>query len=237
MNYAERIIVALDVDTRTEAFELVRELRGRVGLFKVGNQLFTAEGPDLVREIVVMGERVFLDLKYHDIPNTVLKAALAAQKLGVSMMTLHAGGGRKMMSSVADAFRDLPSSTPRPVTLAVTVLTSLGDPDLQEVGCSRSAADQVVQLALLAHQSGMNGIVGSPSEVAVLRRLLGDSAVLVTPGIRPAGGEANDQIRIATPASAVRAGADYLVIGRPITSSPDPLGSLEKILEEMRAEL
>jgi orotidine-5'-phosphate decarboxylase len=235
MNHAERIIVALDVDTREEALDLVQKLRGKVGLFKVGSQLFTSEGPALVREILDSGENVFLDLKFHDIPNTVAKAALSAVRLGVSMMTLHAGGGRRMMTSVREALMKAALPGPRPLTLAVTVLTSMGDQDLKETGCPSHSLEQVVRLARLAHQSGMDGIVASPVELPVLRQEFGKAMILVTPGIRPAGSDLNDQIRIATPSVAIQAGADYLVVGRSITASADPVRSLESILEELKS--
>ncbi len=233
MKFADRIIIALDVDTRSEALELVRKLRGKVGLFKVGSQLFTAEGPELVREIAGMGERVFLDLKYHDIPNTVVKAVLAAERLGVSMLTLHVTGGTAMMSAVAQTLKGTNRSDPAPLILAVTVLTSLGDQDLKEIGCHSASREQVLRLAHLAQQSGMDGIVASPAELPALRERFGNSLILVTPGIRPSGKDTDDQIRIATPLAAIQAGADYLVIGRPITASRDPAQNLETILEEL----
>ena len=228
-----QIIVALDVDSREEALNLVRRLKGRVGLFKVGSQLFTSEGPELVREIVREGEKVFLDLKFHDIPNTVTKAVLAATKLGASMLTLHAGGGAKMMSAAANALKQACNAVERPQLLGVTVLTSLADEDLVQVGIRADAASQVATLAKLAEEAGLDGVVASPSELSLLRRHLGRAMKIVTPGIRPAGTEVNDQSRIATPGAALQAGADYLVIGRPITASRDPVASLEKILSEL----
>ena len=233
MKPADRIIIALDVDTRFEALELVRKLRGKVGLFKVGSQLFTTEGPEIVREIAGLGERVFLDLKYHDIPNTVVKAVLAAERLGVSMLTLHATGGKMMMSSVAQALKGTNRSDRTPLIMAVTVLTSLGDEDLKEIGCHSVPREQVLRLAHLAQQSGMDGIVASPAELPALRERFGNGLILVTPGIRPSGKDPDDQVRIATPLAAVQAGADYLVIGRPVTASRDPAQSLESILEEL----
>jgi orotidine-5'-phosphate decarboxylase len=228
-----QIIVALDVDSRAEALSLVHQLKGRVGLFKIGSQLFTSEGPGLVREIVRLGERVFLDLKFHDIPNTVTKGILAAAGLGVSMLTLHTGGGLKMMSAAANALRQMRSNQELPQLLGVTVLTSMADEDLAEVGIGGSVASQVERLAKLAEEAGLDGVVASPSELRLLRGQLGRAMKIVTPGIRPAGSNADDQSRIATPAAALQAGADYLVIGRPITASTDPLASLEKILSEM----
>jgi len=228
-----QIIVALDFDSRAEALNLVNQLKGRVGLFKIGSQLFTSEGPEIVREIVAQGERVFLDLKFHDIPNTVTKAVLAAAALGVSMLTLHTGGGLKMMSAAASALKQRPDIQERPQLLGVTVLTSLADADLAQVGVNVNVASQVIRLARLAEEAGLDGVVASPSELSLLRAQLGSAMKIVTPGIRPAGSEVNDQSRIATPAAALHAGADYLVIGRPITASSDPAVSLEKILSEL----
>lgn len=232
MNPRDRIIVALDVDTRQEAMQLVTELKGRVGLFKVGSQLFARQGPELVKQIVELGEKVFLDLKFHDIPNTVMKAALAAQSLGVSMFTLHTCGGSKMMAAAAEALAASkhPSS---PLILGVTVLTSMGEEDLKEIGVAGPVANQVGRLAQRARQAGIGGLVASPEEVPMLRQLLGNSMTIVTPGIRPAGSDINDQNRIATPRMAVQAGADYLVIGRPIVASKDRLGALAKIVAEL----
>jgi orotidine-5'-phosphate decarboxylase len=227
------IIVALDVDSRTQALKLVGQLKGRAGLFKIGSQLFTAEGPELVREIVRQGEKVFLDLKFHDIPNTVTKAVLAAAGLGVSMLTLHTGGGLKMMSAAASALSQWRGSAERPQLLGVTVLTSLTHEDLAQVGVSADVGTQVARLAKLAEQAGLDGVVASPAELGLLRGQLGRRMKIVTPGIRPSGSDMHDQSRIATPAAALQAGADYLVIGRPITASSDPAASLEKVLSEL----
>jgi orotidine-5'-phosphate decarboxylase len=238
MDPGKRIIVALDIDSRTEALRLVRQLQGKVGLFKVGNQLFTAEGPQLVKDIIEMGERVFLDLKFHDIPNTVVNAALVARSLHVSMITIHTSGGLKMMSAVMDMFSSpQPTLPPRPLVLGVTVLTSLGSEELKDVGYSLSIEDQVIRLAKLAQRAGLDGIVASPEEIRSLRSHLGSSFKIIAPGIRPAGGEKNDQNRVATPGFALKAGADYLVIGRPITASSNPAESVERIVDSMRTEL
>jgi len=237
MNTRKRIIVALDVDNRAEALQLVRQLQGKVGLFKVGSQLFTAEGPRLVRSIIEMGEQVFLDLKFHDIPNTLIKSALAAQRLGVSMITVHTSGGLKMMSSVMGGFSSAEAGRPRPLVLGVTVLTSLSGEELRDIGYSLSTEDQVIRLAKLAQQARLDGIVASPAEIESLRSHLGNSFTIITPGIRMAGGEKNDQSRIATPGFALKMGADYLVIGRPITASLDPAESVERILESISTEL
>lgn len=229
-----RIIVALDVDSREEALNLVNQLRGKVGLFKVGSQLFSAEGPSVVQEILKLGEHVFLDLKFHDIPNTAVKSALAAQRMGVSMLTLHTSGGLKMMENVMASLKDTAAEAKRPLVLGVTVLTSMREEDLKEIGLEVTVSDQVVRLATLAKRAGLDGIVAAPVEVPLLRQHLGNSLKLVTPGIRPAGSALNDQNRITTPAAALEAGADFLVIGRPITASRDPLKSLDEILESMR---
>jgi orotidine-5'-phosphate decarboxylase len=236
MDLSEKIIVALDVGSRAEALRLVSQLKGKVGLFKIGSQLFTAEGPQLVLDIVKMGQKVFLDLKFHDIPNTVVQSALAAHHLGVSMITLHSSGGLKMMSSVMDALRAPPARSHRPLVLAVTVLTSLGTEDLQQIGCGPVPKDQVMRLAELAQQAGVDGVVASPAEIESLRLQLGKDFKIVTPSIRPAGSDQHDQHRIATPAFALKAGSDYLVIGRPITASADPASSVESILDSIRKE-
>jgi orotidine-5'-phosphate decarboxylase len=235
MDAKDRIIVALDVDTRREALEWVSRLGGRVGLFKIGSQLFTSEGPTLVREIVQRGERVFLDLKFHDIPSTVAKSVVIAADLGVTMLTLHASGGRTMMGSAVEALNRISSPGTRPLLLGVTVLTSLAGDEFDAIGFSESVESQVVRLAKLAEQSGLDGVVASPSELALLRSQLKASTRIITPGIRPAGSAAHDQSRSATPAAAIQAGADYLVIGRPIIASSSPLASLEAITKNLSA--
>ena len=234
MKAEDRIIIALDVDSPDEGLGLVRRLRGRVGLFKVGSQLFTAAGPPVVAGILQMGERVFLDLKFHDIPNTAAKAARAARAMGVSMITVHAGGGSAMLKAVMETLQSPPTEPKRPLVLAVTVLTSLTSSDLERLGISGSPADQVLRLAGLAIESGVDGLVASPAEVARLRRNFGPDPLLVTPGIRPAGAALDDQARAATPREAVRAGSDLLVIGRPVTAAPDPLLSLNRIIETIQ---
>jgi orotidine-5'-phosphate decarboxylase len=237
MDPKKRIIVALDTDNRTEALRWVRQLQGKVGLFKVGTQLFTAEGPQLVRDIVEMGEQVFLDLKFHDIPNTVTKSALAAQHLGVSMITVHTTGGLKMMSSVMELFGLDESAGTRPVVLGVTVLTSLSSEELRDIGWPLPIQDEVIRLSKLAQRAGLDGVVASPEEIRSLRSRCGESFKIITPGIRPADREKDDQNRIATPGLALKAGADYLVIGRPITASSKPAESVERILASINAEL
>jgi len=226
-----KIFVALDVNTKAEALEIVNELQGLGACFKIGKQLFTAEGPELVREIVKMGEDVFLDLKYHDIPNTVAMAGAAAAKLGVKVFNVHAGGGRKMMEAVRAEMNKLQNP---PMVLAVTVLTSMAEEDLKETGISVSPAEQVKRLALLAKASGMDGVVASPLEVEMIRNACGPDFKILTPGIRPASSSADDQKRIATPASALRSGSDYLVIGRPITGAKDRRKAFIEILKEIQ---
>jgi orotidine-5'-phosphate decarboxylase len=220
--------VAVDVPTAAEACALVDRLAGQVGMFKVGSQLFTAAGPDVVREIVARGEKVFLDLKYHDIPNTVAGAVGSASKLGVSLLTLHGLGGRAMMEAASGA---LPAMGMK--LLAITVLTSHDDVGLQEVGVLVALPDEVRRLARLAKESGIDGVVASPHEVAAIREACGPSFLIVTPGIRPAGARAGDQTRLATPSKALAAGADYLVVGRPITEAADPAAAAAAIVQEM----
>jgi len=224
----EKIIVALDVSTREKALGLVKDLHTVVGMFKVGNQLFTACGPQIVREIVGGGGKVFLDLKFHDIPSTGTHAAMEAANLGVSMMTVHATGGRAMMQSVAkDLHEKFPTN--RPLVVAVTVLTSFDTRALFEIGLERPVEKQVQNLALFAQECGMDGVVCSPQEIRMLRTLVRPNFRIVTPGIRMPDQSANDQQRIATPMSAIAAGADYIVVGRAITDDPDPRGAAERM--------
>lgn len=229
-----RLIVALDVSTAADARRLVAALGGAVATFKVGKQLFTAAGPEIVREIVEGGYSVFLDLKFHDIPNTVAAAVRSASELGVAMLTVHASGGSKMLRAAAEAARQSPSP---PLVLAVTVLTSMTDQDVQEVGISGRVVDQVLRLAELAETAGCGGIVASAREARLVRQALGPRLAIVTPGIRPAGGDADDQARILTPADAIGAGATYLVVGRPITAAPDPAKTARAIVEEIATAL
>ena len=226
-----KIFVALDVETKAKALEIVGDLKGLGACFKIGKQLFTSTGPELVREIVGMGEDVFLDLKYHDIPNTVAKAGLAAAGLGVKIFNVHASGGRKMMEAVREEMNKLKNP---PLVLAVTILTSLGEEDIREVGFDRTIPEQIARLAKLAKDSGMDGVVASPLEIELIRETCGPDFKILTPGIRPAFAAVNDQKRIATPAEALRKGADYLVIGRPITAAEDRREAFLKILEECR---
>jgi len=230
------LVVALDVDTVEQAMALVERLGGSVGMFKVGKQLFTAAGPDVIRRIIGRGEKVFLDLKFHDIPNTVAKAGVEAARLGVSIFNLHALGGSKMMRAAAEAVNEAVEreKMPRPLILGVTVLTSHTQESLNEVGIDRRLEDEVVALARLCKASGVDGVVASPHEIVPIREALGDrNFVILTPGVRPAGAAHGDQSRVMTPAEAVAAGADYLVVGRPITAAEDPAMAARKILEEI----
>jgi orotidine-5'-phosphate decarboxylase len=235
MNGREKLIVALDLPNGNAATRLAETLEGHVGMFKVGSELFTAEGPVAVRYLVNTGHRVFLDLKFHDIPNTVRAAAREAAELGVSLMNVHASGGRKMMEAALEGVRSASAlgSEPRTKVLAVTVLTSLESQDLDELGISGTPLEAVVRLARLAQSAGLDGVVASPREISALRQTCGPGFLIVTPGIRPASAAANDQARIATPASAIAAGTDYLVVGRPITAAPDPAAAADAIVNEM----
>jgi orotidine-5'-phosphate decarboxylase len=231
---AQRIIVALDVQTKEEGFALVSRLKD-ARTFKVGLELFTAEGPALFRKLKSLRKDIFLDLKLHDIPNTVAGAVRSAFKHGVQMMTIHTSGGREMMVRAAEAARAAAEAGhgPKPLLLGVTVLTSLKGPDLEEVGVGAAVASQVLRLAGLAKAAGMDGVVCSPQEIEILRKEYGRELVIVTPGIRPVWAAAQDQKRIMTPAEAVAKGADYLVIGRPITAAPSPNEAFLQVVEEL----
>jgi orotidine-5'-phosphate decarboxylase len=231
----ERLIVALDVDTLEQAKRLVQLLVGEVGMFKVGKQIFTHAGPQAVQLIQQLGGEIFLDLKFHDIPNTVAKAAIAATRLGVKMFNVHASGSLEMMRMTVKEVERVcrQEKLRRPIMLAVTVLTSLNQDDLQRVGVEHKVADQVVRLALLTKEAGMDGVVASPHEVFDIRATCGRSFIIVTPGIRPAEAGRNDQRRVMTPADAVRAGVDYIVVGRPIIEAADPVGAARAIVAEM----
>jgi len=228
----DRLIVALDVSSAREALGLASQLQHGVGILKVGKQLFTAEGPQVVRDLIAAGYGVFLDLKFHDIPNTVAHGVLSAAGLGVDMLTVHASGGSKMLKAAVEAAR---SAQKPPKILAVTVLTSMNDDDVSEVGFSGRLVDEVLRLAELALNAGCDGIVTSAREAPEVRKRLGDGFAIVTPGIRPAGEAAGDQARVVTPADAVRAGVTYLVVGRPITAAADPAAAAKRIMDEIAA--
>ena len=231
---AGRIIIALDVKTREEAYDLAARLPA-ARIFKVGLELFSAEGPALFKKFKALRKDIFLDLKLHDIPNTVAGAVASGMRHGVRMMTLHASGGREMMAAAARRAREVAEAEghPRPLLLGVTVLTSLQGADLEEVGWTADAADQVRRLAGLAKTAGLDGVVCSPREIETLRREFGPDLVIVTPGIRPVWAEVQDQKRIMTPAEAVAKGADYLVIGRPVTGAPDPEEAYARVESEI----
>jgi orotidine-5'-phosphate decarboxylase len=231
----ERLIVALDVDDLNHAKELVRRLAGEVGMFKIGKQLFTHAGPQAVRLIQEVGGEIFLDLKFHDIPNTVAKAAVEATRMGVKMFNVHASGSLEMMRTTVKEVRRVCRQEKRrkPIMLAVTVLTSLNQDDLKRVGVDGRVAAQVVRLALLTKEAGMDGVVASPHEVADIREHCGRRFVIVTPGIRPLAAPRNDQQRVMTPAEAVKAGIDYIVVGRPIVEAKDPVAAARAMIAEM----
>jgi orotidine-5'-phosphate decarboxylase len=230
----QTLVVALDASDRRRILDLARALEGRVGTVKVGLEAFSAAGPGLVDALHELGMPVFLDLKLHDIPNTVERAAANLARLGVRLFTVHASGGAAMLeAAVRGARAGTPSGSEPPKALAVTVLTSLDDAALEELGIPGGAAARVKGWAGLAARAGCQGVVCSAQEAAALRSALGADFILLTPGIRPAGGTVADQKRVATPLAAVRAGADLLVVGRPITAAPDPAAAAEAILREL----
>ena len=235
----DRLLVALDVDTADRALALADQLHGVAGGLKVGSRLFTMAGPDLVRRLVESGARVFLDLKFHDIPNTVAQAVDAAVRTGAWMINVHASGGSAMMQAAARAAAEAATAEGRsaPVLLAVTVLTSMDQEALIQTGVTRPLLDHVLMLARMAHAAGMQGVVASPHETAAIRRACGPDFAIVTPGIRgaSAGQEKNDQARTMGPAEAVRAGATYIVIGRPIIAAPDPKAAAQAIVDELNS--
>jgi orotidine-5'-phosphate decarboxylase len=236
----DRLILALDVDSEREALGLVAELKDSVGMFKVGHQLFTACGPDIARKIIGAEGRVFLDLKYHDIPNTVAKASAEAAKLGVSLFNLHALGGLEMMKAAIVSAQETAGKfeLPMPRMLAVTVLTSMDDKTLRrELKIARSLQREVCHLARLAQRAGMHGVVASPREIKMLRRAIRGDFLILTPGVRPEWAGTDDQKRTMTPAAAVAAGADYIVIGRPVLKAKDRPDAVKKILEEIELKM
>ncbi len=232
MNDKDRLIVALDVAGATQARQIVQAIGEAATTYKIGKQLFTAEGPQIVRDLVASGRKVFLDLKYHDIPNTVAGAVKSAAELGVAMLTVHASGGSKMLKAAVEAAGQ---SHAKPMVLAVTVLTSLSDFDLQELGISDGILSQVRRLGTLARAAGCGGLVASAHEARELRQALGQELVIVTPGVRPAGFPAADQARVVTPKDAIAAGATHIVVGRPILDAPDPAKAAEEIRLEIEA--
>ena len=227
----ERLIISLDVPTAIEAHKLVTAIGETAVFYKVGMQLFTAEGPGIVRDLKSTGKKVFLDLKFHDIPNTAASAVKSAAELGVDMLTVHISGGSKMLRAAVEAAA---SGEHKPTLLGVTVLTSMADEDLTEISVRWPAREQVLHLALLAKKCGLGGVVCSPLEIRDLRAALGPEIAIVVPGIRPTGSGNDDQVRVATPAEAMRAGANYLVLGRQTTAATDRAAAARAILQEMQ---
>jgi orotidine-5'-phosphate decarboxylase len=225
-----RVIIALDVSSRDDALRLVKQLHDLVGMFKVGSQLFMAAGAPVVREIIDNGGSVFLDLKFHDIPNTVTHAVVEAAKLGISMMTIHASGGRAMMQTVAKDLQEKFGDR-KPLVVAVTVLTSLDTKALFEMGWEMPLDEQVQRLAQLAEESGVDGVVCSPREIQLVRKVVQPKFKIVTPGMRLPDQSLNDQQRIATPREALSSGADYIVVGRAVTDGADPRSAMQRLLE------
>jgi orotidine-5'-phosphate decarboxylase len=226
----QRLIIALDVSTASAARKIVAAVGESAFTYKVGMQLYTAEGPQVIRDLVASGRRVFLDLKYHDIPNTVGAAVSEAAKLGVSMLTVHASGGSRMLRAAVDSAKansDL-------IVLAVTVLTSFGDVDVQQVGLGVSVKESVMRLADIAISTGCRGLVSSAREASALRSKFGGEIAIVTPGVRPPGKDVADQVRVVTPAEAIAAGASHIVVGRPITEAADPAAEARAILAQIQ---
>jgi orotidine-5'-phosphate decarboxylase len=230
MDPRQRLIVALDVSTAAAARKIVAAVGDSAHIYKVGMQLYTAEGPAIVRELVGSGRRVFLDLKYHDIPNTVASAVREAGALGVNMLTVHASGGGKMLRAAVEAAQ---ASKPDMLVLAVTVLTSFDDVELGMIGLRGGVLDQVLRLAALALSNGCKGVVASAQEAGALREEFGHDFAIVTPGVRPAGSGPHDQARVVTPAEAIAAGASHIVVGRPITATLDPAAEARAILGQI----
>jgi len=223
-----KVIIALDTPDEQKALELVKLLKHKVSVFKVGLELFCSEGPEIVNKINDLGCKVFLDLKFHDIPNTVAGAARAALSTGAFMFNVHASGGREMMRKVREMI-DAAELPEKPIVIAVTVLTSLDESDLNDINISKSPLEQVKTLALLTKESGLDGVVASPREITAIREVAGQDFVIVTPGVRPVWAQAGDQKRIMTPAEALDAGASYIVVGRPVTAAPNPVEAIDKL--------
>ena len=228
---SSKLIIALDFSSSAEALEFVSQLSPVDCKLKIGFELFVSSGPGLVRQLISKGFDVFLDLKFHDIPNTVASVCKAAAKLDVWMMNVHASGGAEMMKAAYDALSDLDNP---PKLIAVSVLTSMSDAQLQATGVNASAKDQVKHLSYLAKKSGLDGMVCSAHEATLLRELLGEDFLLVTPGIRPKGADIGDQSRVMTPSDAMKAGVDYIVVGRPITQSENPLAVIYDIDDDIQ---
>lgn len=231
-----RLIVALDVDTKEKAVSLVEKLREDVRIFKIGSELFTSCGPGVIKEVQNNGCEVFLDLKFHDIPNTVAKSAIAAVRSGAFIFNVHALGGADMMKKAAEAVtqESRKLKIEKPKIIAVTVLTSMDENNLKKIGIDDNMETQVLRLAKLARESGMDGVVASPSETGLIRKNIGKDFLIVTPGVRPSWAAVNDQKRIAAPKEAIENGADFIVVGRPITEAEDPVSAAKKVLEEMK---
>lgn len=231
-----KLIVALDLANGDEAREVAKRLSGQVGMFKVGSQLFTAAGPAIVRELITSGERVFLDLKFHDIPNTVAAASVQATLLGVSIFNIHATNGAETMLRTRAAVDEVVAKEgiQKPAVIAVTALTSLDDATMGQIGVSDSVPEQVIRLAQLTNSAGLDGVVASPREIAMVRAAVtNEGFLIVTPGVRPAGAAQDDQKRVMSARDAIAAGADYLVIGRPVLAAQDPIAAIEAIVSEM----
>ena len=240
MTAKDKLIIALDVETPDKALALAKDLRGVAGMFKVGSQLFTSAGPQIVRDIIALDSKVFLDLKFHDIPHQIAGAARAAAELGVSLFTIHASGGSEMMQRAVASVAEVEAKTGvHSAVLAITVLTSMDATTLAQIGVNSGPQESVLSLLKLAENAGVDGVVASPQEIARIRTATTNpNFLVVTPGIRPAHNESADQKRVATPAAAISAGASYLVVGRPITNAPDPGAAAQQIVAEMqRAEV
>jgi len=236
----DKLIVALDLDSASRALDLFAELRDIAGMFKIGSQLFTAAGPDIVRQIISQGGRIFLDLKFHDIPNTVAAAGVEATRLGVSIFNVHASGGAEMLKRTTAAVNEVSvkESLAKPKVIAVTLLTSIDQNTLALIGILDDPRSVVSSWAQLAADCGLDGVVASPQEIEIIRAAVDKpDFVIVTPGIRPAGDAADDQRRVRTAAEAIRAGADYLVVGRPILNAADPAAAANRIVSQIDAAL